>query len=82
MTFGETLEWQRCNHWDIKRLANLGDELACKLVGAYYRLYSNRMDPKAQTEWMKYCDEFSRRDLYDDQRYIMQNRFGHKLPPN
>jgi len=81
VTFGETLEWQRCNSWEISRLATLGDKLACNLVSAYHRLYANRLDPVAQSEWMKYCDEFSRRDLYDGERLQLQNRFGHKLPP-
>ena len=82
MTFGETLEWQRCNSWDINRMAKLGEPLAKKLISAYVRMFDSRLNIDYQHEWMKYCDEFSRRDLIDAERYIVQNQYGHKVPPH
>jgi hypothetical protein len=80
MTFGETLEWQRCNTESINRLGRLGDKLALQLVRAYQDLYADRLNPRKQTEWMKICDDYARRELTDVTRVILQDRYGHKPP--
>lgn len=80
MTFQETLEWQRVNSHHINRLANLGDALAAKLIAAYRDLYNNKLDPAKQTEWMRVCDEYARRDLTITERDELLEHFGHKEP--
>ena len=81
MTFQETLEWQRVQSPKINRLAKLGDKLALKLITAYHELYRDRLNPFKQAEWMKICDDYCRRDLTLVTRVILQDRFGHKIPP-
>jgi hypothetical protein len=80
MTFGETLEWQRVNSVHIKRLADLGDRLAMKLITAYRELYADQLNPIKQNEWMKIADDYCRRDLTIVTRVLLQDRFGHKAP--
>lgn len=80
MDMQQTLEWQRANSEHINRLAKQGDKLAVRLVEAYRYLYDHRLDPKAQDDWMKICDDYLRRDLTITTRVILQNRFGHKPP--
>lgn len=80
MTFQMTLEWQRVQSENINRLALLGDALAIRLVEAYRALYANKTDPYLQSEWMKVCDDYCRRDLTITTRTILQDRFGHKAP--
>lgn len=80
MTFFDTIQWQRVNSAHISRLAVLGDALAVKLVAAYRDLYDDKLNPHKQTEWMKICDDFCRRDLTLTTRVILQDRFGHKAP--
>jgi hypothetical protein len=75
------LEWQRANSEKIGRLARLGEPLAKRLVEAYTALYGDKLNPYLQSEWMAVCDDFCRRDLMLDTRRILQDRFGHKLPP-
>lgn len=82
MTFGETQAWLRENGVHINRLAELGDALAVRLIAAYRALYAKQLDPYLQTEWMKICDDFVRRDLTMTTRTILQDRFGHKEPKN
>lgn len=80
MTFQMTLEWQRVQSHNISRLALLGDPLACRLVTAYRALYVDQTNPYLQSEWMKVCDDYCRRDLTITTRTILQDRFGHKAP--
>lgn len=80
MTFGQTLEWQRVNSHHINRLAKEGDPLAKRLIEAYRVLYADQLNPVKQTEWMKICDDYCRRDLTNTTRRILQDRFGHKIP--
>lgn len=80
MTFQETLEWQRVQSDSINRLANLGDPLALRLIEAYRALYANQLDAYLQSEWLKVCDDYCRRDLTLVTRVILQDRFGHKAP--
>jgi hypothetical protein len=81
MTFQETLAWQ-ATQWDkINRLADLGDLLARRLVVAYHKLHANRLNTDMQTEWVKIADDYCRRDLTGTTRRILQDRFGHKIPP-
>lgn len=80
MTFQETMEWQRTQAHHIKRLADLGDRLAMKLITAYRELYADRMNTLLQAEWMKIADDYCRRDLTDVTRVLLQDRLGHKPP--
>jgi hypothetical protein len=80
MTLAMTIEWQFCNSAKINRLAKLGDPLANRLITAYRALYASQLDPYLQSEWMKVCDDFCRRDLTLTTRTILQDRFGHKAP--
>lgn len=80
MTFQETMEWQYCNIREINRLAKLGDKLALRLIEAYKEAYGDKLNTYKQSEWMKVCDDFCRRDLMKDTRRILQDRFGHKIP--
>ena len=80
MTFNETMGWQRVNAHHIKRLAALGDKLANRLIMAYEALYADRINPDKQSEWMKICDDYCRRDLTMTTRRLLQDRFGHKIP--
>jgi hypothetical protein len=80
MTFNETMDWQYTQAHNIKRLAKLGDPLACRLVAAYRALYAKQTDPYLQSEWMKVCDDYCRRDLMLATRKILLDRFGHKEP--
>lgn len=80
MTFQMTMEWQRCNSEKINRLAKLGDKLALRLVTAYQALYVDQLNPEKQSEWLKICDDYCRRDLTLTTRVILQDRFGHKEP--
>jgi hypothetical protein len=80
MTFQETMEWQWVNAPHINRLAKEGDALAARLITAYRALYDKKTDPYLQSEWMKVCDDYCRRDLTTVTRVILQNRYGHKQP--
>lgn len=80
MTFQMTLEWQRVQSANINRLARLGDELALRLIAAYRAAYVDQLNPYLQSEWMKVCDDYCRRDLTITTRTILQDRFGHKVP--
>jgi hypothetical protein len=80
MTFQETMEWQRSNIIEINRLAKLGEPLALRLVRAYQEAYDDKLNVYKQSEWMKVCDDFSRRELMLDTRRILQDRYGHKIP--
>jgi hypothetical protein len=80
MTLAMTIEWQFCNAAKINRLAKLGDPLAIRLITAYRALYESQLDPYLQSEWMKICDDFCRRDLTITTRKILADRFGHKEP--
>lgn len=80
MTFQETREWQLVNSAAITRIAKLGDPLALRLVQAYRAMFDNPFDPYIQTEWMKVCDDYVRRDLTQTTRRILQDRFEHKVP--
>jgi len=81
MTFGETMEWQRAQSAKINRLAKLGDALARRLIEAYRALYDDRLNPAKQADWMAVADDYCRRDLTLATRAILQDRFGHKIPP-
>lgn len=74
------MEWQYCNKAEINRLAELGDKLALRLIAAYELAYRDKLNVYKQTEWMKVCDDFCRRDLMTDTRKILQDRWGHKIP--
>lgn len=74
------MEWQRVNADKINRLAKLGDKLAVRLVAAYRDLYADKLNPAKQSEWMKVCDDYCRRDLTNTTRRILQDRYGHKIP--
>jgi hypothetical protein len=80
MDMKETLEWQRHNSERINRLAKLGDALAKRLIEAYRFLYDHRLDPRAQEDWLKVCDDYARRELTQTTRRILQDRYGHKIP--
>lgn len=80
MDFSSTMEWQRCNITQINRLASLEDPLAVRLREAYRALYDDQLNIYKQSEWMKICDDFCRRELMTDTRRILQDRFGHKIP--
>jgi hypothetical protein len=80
MTFKMTLEWQRVNAGHINRLAKLGDALALRLVEAYRELFADQLNPEKQSEWMKVCDDYCRRDLTTATRRILQDKYGHKIP--
>lgn len=80
MTFQETMDWQRCQHEKIGRLAKFGDKLAIRLITAYRELYADKLNPFKQAEWMKVCDDYCRRDLTAVTRVILQDRYGHKEP--
>jgi hypothetical protein len=80
MTFLETMQWQRDNAPHIKRLADLGDKLAIKLIESYRESYRDQLNIFKQSEWMKVADEFCRRDLTIATREILQDRYGHKIP--
>lgn len=80
MTFQETREWQLVNSGHINRLAKLGDRLACRLILAYKEMYADPFNPWKQSEWMKVCDDYCRRDLTQTTRRILQDRFEHKVP--
>lgn len=80
MDFNSTMEWQRVNSEKINRLARLGDKLALRLITAYRELYVDQLNPIKQTEWMKVCDDYCRRDLTLVTRVILQDRYGHKEP--
>lgn len=80
MTFQMTLEWQRVQSANINRLAKLGDELALRLIAAYRAAHADQLNPYLQSEWMKVCDDYCRRDLTLTTRKILQDRFGHKPP--
>lgn len=74
------MEWQRVNADKINRLAKLGDALAVRLIVAYRDLHADKLNPVKQSEWMKVCDDYCRRDLTDVTRVILQDRYGHKAP--
>ncbi len=80
MTLQEALEYQRTQSHHIKRLADLGDRLAMKLITAYRELYSDQLNPIKQNEWMKIIDDYCRRDLTIVTRTLLQDRLGHKVP--
>jgi hypothetical protein len=80
MDFQMTMEWQRVNSEKIGRLAKLGDKLAIRLITAYRELYADQLNPFKQSEWMKICDDYCRRDLTVVTRVILQDRYGHKEP--
>ena len=80
MDFMETMDWQRSNISQINRLANLGDALARRLIQAYRDLYRDQLNIYLQSEWMKVCDDFARRELMLSTRRILQDRYGHKIP--
>lgn len=82
MTFLETLAWQRVKSAHINRLAKLGDGLALKLIESYRTLYADQLNPQKQTEWMKICDDFCRRDLTLTTREILQDRYGTLIVPD
>jgi hypothetical protein len=75
-----TLAWQRENAPQINQLAKEGDKLAIRLIEAYRALYAKKFDPYLQSEWMKICDDYFRRDLTIATRRILQDRFGYKIP--
>jgi len=80
MTFQETMDWQRVNSVHIKRLADLGDRLAMKLILAYRELFVDQLNLVKQNEWLKICDDFCRRDLTITTRTLLQEKYGHKIP--
>ena len=80
MTFQDTMAWQRVQSDKINRLARLGDKLALRLIEAYRELYADQMNPLKQSEWMKICDDYCRRDLTIVTRVLLQDRYGHKAP--
>jgi hypothetical protein len=80
MDFPTTLDWQRSNSEKINRLARLGDRLAKSLIQAYTYLYDHRLDPAAQENWLKICDDYARRELMATTRRILNDRYGHKIP--
>jgi hypothetical protein len=80
MDFQSTLEWQRVNADKISRLAKFGDKLAARLIVAYRELYADQLNPLKQSEWMKICDDYCRRDLTIVTRVLLQDRYGHKAP--
>lgn len=80
MTFQETIDWQRTQAHHIKRLADLGDRLAMKLITAYRNLYDDRLNPVKQLEWLKIADDYCRRDLTMVTRVLLGDRYGHKEP--
>lgn len=80
MKFQEAMAWQRANARKVRRLADLGDELASRLIVAYYALYGEQLNPKLQSEWHKIVEDYVRRDLTIAERKVLQERFGHKIP--
>jgi hypothetical protein len=80
MNFRETQEWQYVNASKINRLAKLGDSLAKRLIEAYRTLYTDKLNPYLQSEWLKICDDFCRRDLTISTRAQLAEKYGHKIP--
>lgn len=75
-----SLEWQRENSQHINNLVKQNDPLAIRLVTAYRALYAHPLDPYLESEWLKVCDDYVRRELTSTTRVILQDRFGFKPP--